>query len=867
VRIGSELIKRLGRARSSVFLACIFCWAGTLIPAERISATEVVLKDGRALRGKVGMVSGLAELPQPLGPDGESPTLSILLMDDDLCRTFVSKRQLKEVRQEQSDQSEEKFRIVQRVMRNGQVVHSVGPAMRLQPFDEFGRRIFTMYTAKGPVNVIQGITELTPRWTKVEGISHVWDMRIATNSIPRETLQKILLRQLNPQDAESYKKIARFYLQAERYRDARQTLDDLLAAFPDRKDLQEQLAPSLRAIKRMSAQQLLSELKLRQGAGQHALVWDGLKKFPSDDVGGDILQAAGDMLKDYETRIARRNKVLEKIDALLPRISDEYQREQVWKIRDELAAELSLNTMDRMAAFLQNADDAQMPVQEKLALAISGWLLGSDSAVDQLPVALSIYGARRQVREYLVEQTKGKREAILDGLRSQEGSSPVLIADLLSHMKPPADPPKGVSPSKPGYYKLEAPGLPREKPFTYWVQLPPEYDPYKLYPAIITLNGAGNTAESQIDWWAGDWVNVRQASEKGEDAANPPAPDGQMPDVKQPDEKKTDDETTGEKKPDEKRPDDKTTGEKKPAAETPAIPMYRNGHASRFGYIVIAPQWTGEHQNKYNYSAREHAAVLNSLRDACRRFSIDTDRVFLSGYSTGGDAAWDIALAHPDLWAGAIPISALADRYCTFYWENAKYVPFYVILGELDGTKITKNALDLDRYLKYGYNATAVEYQGRGHDDFHEDILHIFDWMGRFRRNFFPREFICATMRDWDNFFWWVELDDMPPKTQVDPGHWPPPAGTRPAQVKGKIVNNNINVTAGGSQVSVWVSPQMVDFKQRVNVTVNGQQINTKEPFLQGDLRTILEDARTRADRQHPFWTRLDNSTGRTRGK
>ena len=44
------------------------------------------------------------------------------------------------------------------------------------------------------------------------------------------------------------------------------------------------------------------------------------------------------------------------------------------------------------------------------------------------------------------------------------------------------------------------------------------------------------------------------------------------------------------------------------------------------------------------------------LRDAMRRFSIDSDRVFLSGHSIGGDAAWDIGLAHPDLWAGVIPI-------------------------------------------------------------------------------------------------------------------------------------------------------------------------------------------------------------------
>jgi pimeloyl-ACP methyl ester carboxylesterase len=843
-------MKRFGLSLPGIFWAWMLCCAGAIIAAGQVSATEVVLKDGRVLRGKLGEVTGLADIPQPTSPDGEGPNPLILLMDDDLSRTFVSKRLIKEVRQEEAGHGEEKFSLHQRVMRNGLTIRSVGPAMRVQPFDKFGRRIFTMYTEKGPVDVIQGITELTPRWAKVEGITHVWDMRIATSSIPREELQKILLKQIDPKDVESYKKIARFYLQGDRYGDARQALDDLLKAFPERKDLQEQLAPSIRAIKQMSAQQLLAELRLRRDAGQHALVWDGLKKFPSDEVGGEILQGAGDMLQDYETKAARGVKVLEKIDALLPKISDNYQREELQKIRDEMAAELSFNTMDRMAAFLQNADDAQMPAQAKLALAVSGWLLGSDSAIDQLPVALSIYGIRRQLREYLIQPVRIKREAILDGLKSQEGSSPGLIVDLLSHMKPPADPPEVVSPERPGYYKLEAPGLPKEPPITYWVQLPPEYDPYKLYPAIVTLNGAGNTAESQIDWWAGDWVNPRRSSEKNEDASNPPAPDEKKPD---------------EKKPDEKKPDEKKPDEKKSAEKAPAVPMSRNGHAARYGYIVIAPRWSVEHQKKYDYSAREHAAVLNSLRDACRRFSIDTDRVYLSGYSMGGDAVWDIGLAHPDLWAGVIPISALADRYCDFYWENAKYVPFYVVLGELDGAKLTKNALDLDRYFKHGYDATAIEYEGRGHDDFHDEILRIFDWMGRFRRNFFPREFTCSTMRDWDCFFWWVELDGMPPKTQVDPERWPPPAGTRAAQVKGKITGNNINISAGFARVSVWLSPQMVDFKQRVSIVVNGQQINAKEAFVQGDPRTILEDVRTRADRQHPFWTRLDGSTGRAR--
>ncbi len=45
--------------------------------------------------------------------------------------------------------------------------------------------------------------------------------------------------------------------------------------------------------------------------------------------------------------------------------------------------------------------------------------------------------------------------------------------------------------------------------------------------------------------------------------------------------------------------------------------------------------------------------VLASLMDAKRRFSIDNDRVYLSAIILGGDGAWDIATAHPDLWAVA----------------------------------------------------------------------------------------------------------------------------------------------------------------------------------------------------------------------
>ena len=78
--------------------------------------------------------------------------------------------------------------------------------------------------------------------------------------------------------------------------------------------------------------------------------------------------------------------------------------------------------------------------------------------------------------------------------------------------------------------------------------------------AIGALNGDGTTPAQQLSWWAGD-------------------------------------------------PDPKT--------------KLRQGQAPRFGYIVIAVDWMKVGQPRYQYSAREHATVLGSLRYACRRFSID----------------------------------------------------------------------------------------------------------------------------------------------------------------------------------------------------------------------------------------------------
>ncbi|MEI8373604.1 MAG: PHB depolymerase family esterase [Planctomycetota bacterium] len=797
-------------------------------------ATEVVLKDGRILRGRMGETVGLAE--QNGAGDGDT-LKQIVFVNDDFRMIFVPKRQIAAVRPDTSLENAEKFECEQPralIGRNGrQKVLSVGPpAGPMKDFDDWGRRTYPMRTAGGVLNVVQVITDLTPQYARVEALKQTWDMRIATSTLSDALLDKILMHQINPKNLEHRKKIVRFYLQCKRYGMAVATLQKIILDFKDDTQVAQELQPTLQKLRLLYAQQMLDELGLRRESGQHALVQKILKQFPTEGVTGEILQTVSQVQKEYAAFEAMRTDIEKACQTLMPQVAQRADRAALAIMLQEMGPGLNPEMLPRMAAFLQNQNGA-LKAEEKLSLAVSGWLLGSDAASTDLPATLSAWQLRKLAQDYLAEPLKVKRDRKLQPILSEVAAKPEVLAALAAHMTPPYPLPDLIDENIPGYSELKISVLSGQPDTTYHVQLPPEYNPQRRYPMIVSLHGIGHDPTMQIDWWAGEHL-----------------PDG---------------------------------------------PPGRQGQAGRYGHIVIAPAWTVEHQKEYEYSAREHAVVVGCVRDACRRFAVDTDRVFLSGHSAGGDAAWDIGVSHPDLWAGVVPISAEAKKTCTFYIENARHVPFYVVLGALDGGRITRNALVLDRYLRNGYNTTIVEYLGRGHEHFVDEQLPLFDWMNRCKRSFplprerelsHEREFVCSTMRPGDNFFWWAEIESLPPNAIIT--GWtssheakpyttgsglsapsgmggggspssPLPPGTRPLPVRGNVpTSNTLVLTAGNSRTTIWLSPEMVDFNRRVNITVGGRRPNATPAMIKPSVETMLEDLRVRGDRQHPFWAKVE---------
>jgi hypothetical protein len=769
------------------------------VPAE---ATDMLLKDGRVLQGSHVQVAGVAENPLDVKiTAGEVAVLPLLMFDDGLRHTFIHSGTVSRVL-EDSTQRNVRIRVWQDVAEKGGGIGRVGRGRPLGPFDAFGRRTYEMQSRDGPLAVVQGITEITPIYTKIEGLMGgprpiVWDMRMATSSIPRETLEKILKQAVPQDDVDKRLEVVRLYLQSERYHDAELELAEIVKDFPDHQNLNEQV----RQLRQLGASLLLKEIQLRAKAGQRQFAQSLLAQFPTEDVSGTTLEQVREMLSRFGADDHHKQELLAALGAEVVLISDVNNRELAEDFAKEIAAEANRDALGRLTSFERLADAKDLTPEQKVALAISGWLVGANDATDDFQLALSLARVRNLVCDYLGEPLPAERSAILAELADQAGATVPRVAQLLKLMKPPLEVPEEAK-RGPGLYEFQIPGRPGENDVRYVLQLPPEYDPLRRYPVILALADAGVPPEAEIEFWAG-----------------PPRKEGE--------------------------------------------PL---GQATRHGYITISVEWLKPKQTAYGYSASEHQAVLGSLRDACRRFSIDTDRVFLTGHGVGGDGAWDIALAHPDIWAGVIPFVATADRYVMRYADNAEYLSWYFVCGELDGDKMSHNSRELDRYFGRNRDNTVVEYLGRGYEPFGDELQRLFDWMGRRSRKM-PTEFQCVTMRPWDNFFWWLEVQDLPEKSMISPASWPPPRSARPFPVRGKVGNaNRVSAFTQAGATTVWLGPEFVDFTKPISVELKNRRMTAPGVEIKPQLSVLLEDARTRAERQHPFWTKVESNGGKGGG-
>jgi predicted esterase len=166
------------------------------------------------------------------------------------------------------------------------------------------------------------------------------------------------------------------------------------------------------------------------------------------------------------------------------------------------------------------------------------------------------------------------------------------------------------------------------------------------------------------------------------------------------------------------------------------------------------------------YKGLAERDVYDVLADVKRRFSIDEDRVYLTGISMGGGGALWLGLTRPDVWAAVSAVAPAVPEGTEPLVGNALNVPVRIYQGELDPIVPANETRQWQQRLENaGVKSEYVEYKGLRHNAW--DVAYkdgaVFDWMAAHRRVRFPERVRFSATSYKHGAAYWVRFDVFTP--------------------------------------------------------------------------------------------------------
>jgi poly(3-hydroxybutyrate) depolymerase len=229
-------------------------------------------------------------------------------------------------------------------------------------------------------------------------------------------------------------------------------------------------------------------------------------------------------------------------------------------------------------------------------------------------------------------------------------------------------------------------------------------------------------------------------------------------------------------------------------------------------FVPRAPSntWNMWHQKPVD------ALLERAIASAVIMEDVNPDKVYLMGYSAGGDGVYQLASRMADHWAAA---SMMAGHPGDAVALNLRNLPFFLAVGEKDGaynrngllTEWAKTLDSLQQKDQGGFVHDAHLMAGMPHWMKQQDTISV-AWMAQFRRNPLPEKINWIQDDETRNYFYWLGVPDI--------------AAKKGATVLASYHGQEINVQRSDADtLFVLLNDKMMDLDKKVVLRLNGRTI------------------------------------------
>jgi hypothetical protein len=245
--------------------------------------------------------------------------------------------------------------------------------------------------------------------------------------------------------------------------------------------------------------------------------------------------------------------------------------------------------------------------------------------------------------------------------------------------------------------------------------------------------------------------------------------------------------------------------------------------------------------------------LMNSVK---RTWNVDTNRIFLGGYSMGGYGTWHIGGHQADQFAGLVAgaggILIGSGRGETWGWgiiANLMHVPIVFLHGTADqqapvwSDQTARDILDaFEKENPERYKHKYMEYANADHSAPYAHLEEAIGWALAFKRDPNPKKFAWEPAREFDRSLYWLRVDKPHFFTRLE------------AERDGNSIKLKTKRLPSG--FSVMLNEQMISKENPVTISIDGAAAFKGNVYP--SLSAMIESIGDRIDDEMWYSARVD---------